>query len=130
MSLDQIINDFGPYLILGGLGIGLAAMVLAAFVMLGVFVELRRMRQVSEAVGRRLYKMSEPQVRTSHGSSREPIRYAAAALLATRPDRNIDSEAFAREFEDLISDWQQLDSQITDLLDRIDGQDQHYEKGH
>ncbi len=120
MPFNDIMTDIEPYLILGGVGIVLFTFLVVALAMLGIFVELRRSRRASETIVQ-LHKVSEQPRRAA--SSHDPIRYAAAALLATRPDRNVHSEEFAREFEDLLSDWRQLDSQITDLLDRIDGQD-------
>lgn len=122
MPFEDVMTDIEPMLILGGIGIGFAALLIMALTMLGLFFELRRMRRASQDIGQRLHMVSEPPRRSK--AHRDPIRYAAAAMLATRPDRNVHSEEFAQEFEDLLSEWQQLDSQITQLLDRIDGQDQ------
>lgn len=121
MPVNDIMTDIEPYLLPGGLAIALAVLLVLTLVMLGLFVELRRTRRASENIGMRLHTLGKQPGRAA--SSHDPIRFAAAALLATRPERNVSSDEFAREFEDLLSDWQHLDSRITELLDRIDGQE-------
>ena len=102
--------------------------VLSAGLAIWLIAELRALRQATQRGAFALDRIAEPDQAAAGPAGllddQAALRAAAAVVLALRRERgeasDTSAEALKAELSQLVAEWQEIDSQLTRVLDAVD----------